>query len=183
MLQDEPEAAGVIAQRLVQDGVDVRTNAAVQRVVKTSNGVWLSFGDDTRVEVSAVLVCVVRRPHVEGLGLVEASVEHGRGGIQVNKHLRASRANIYAAGDCADGYRFTYYAGYQDFMAVRKALLPFNKKSVLERVPWATFTDPEVAHVGLTEEQARCRHGDQVAAETWPMTKTDRWITEGDWDS
>jgi len=180
MLQDEPEAAEVITQRLVQDGVDVRTNAAVQRVEKTANGVRLFLDEDFQVDASAVLVCVGRRPHVEGIGLVEASVEHGRGGIQVNKHLKTNRANIYAAGDCTGGYQFTHYAGYQGFMAVRNAFLPFNKKSVLERVPWATFTDPEVAHVGLTEEQARSRHGNNVAAETWSMAKTDRWITEGD---
>ncbi|RUA21496.1 MAG: hypothetical protein DSY79_05950 [Chloroflexi bacterium] len=65
-------------------------------------------------------------------------------------------------------------------MAVRNAFLPFNKKSVLERVPWATFTDPEVAHVGLTEDQARERHGDKVQAAIWPMDQTDRWVTEGD---
>jgi pyruvate/2-oxoglutarate dehydrogenase complex dihydrolipoamide dehydrogenase (E3) component len=65
-------------------------------------------------------------------------------------------------------------------MAVRNAFLPFNKKSVLERVPWATFTDPEVAHVGLTEEQARERYGEKVQSAMWPMDQTDRWTTEGD---
>lgn len=180
MLQDEPEASEVIAQRLIQDGVDVRTNSAVQSVEKTANGVRLFLGGDTQVDASTVLVCVGRRPHVEGLGLVEASVEHGRLGIQVNKHLKTNRANIYAAGDCTGGYQFTHYAGYQGFMAVRNAFLPFNKKSVLERVPWATFTDPEVAHVGLIEEQARSRHGNNVASETWSMAMTDRWVTEGD---
>lgn len=180
MLQDEPEAAEVIAQRLVQDGVDLRTNFTVQRVEKTANGVRLFLSEGSQVDASAVLVCVGRRPNLDGQGLVEASVEHGRGGIQVNKHLRTNRANIYAAGDCTGGYQFTHYAGYQGFMAVRNAFLSFNKESVLERVPWATFTDPEVAHVGLTEEQARSRHANQVSAETWSMQKTDRWITEGD---
>ena len=167
MLQDEPEAAEVIAQRLVQDGVDLRTNFTVQRVEKTANGVRLFLSEGSQVDASAVLVCVGRRPNLDGQGLVEASVEHGRGGIQVNKHLRTNRANIYAAGDCTGGYQFTHYAGYQGFMAVRNAFLSFNKESVLERVPWATFTDPEVAHVGLTEEQARSRHANQVSAETW----------------
>ena len=180
MLQDEPEASEIVAQRLMQDEVDVRTDAALERVEKTPNGVRLILGGGVQVEADAVLVCVGRRPQVDGLGLDEAQVDYGLGGIQVNKYLRTSRANIYAAGDCTGGYQFTHYAGYQGFMAVRNAFLPFSKRSVLERVPWATFTDPEVAHVGLTEVQARDRHGDKVKAATWPMDQTDRWLTEGD---
>ena len=180
MLQDEPEAAEVIAKRLIQDGVDLRTNAALQRVDRTGNGVRLVLNEDVQVEADKILIAVGRRPRVDGLGLDEAKVNHGRGGIQVNKNLRTSQAAIYAAGDCTGGYQFTHYAGYQGFMAVRNAFLPFNKRSVLERVPWATFTDPEVAHVGLTEEQAKDRHGDNVEAANWPMDQTDRWLTEGD---
>ena len=70
------------------------------------------------------------------------------------EHLRTNQRHIYAAADCVGGYQFTHYAGCQGFMAVRNAILPFNKRSVLEQVPWATFTDPEVAHVGLTKAQA-----------------------------
>ena len=180
MLQDEPEAAEIVAQRLKEDGVDLRVNTALQRVEKTADGVRLLLSDEVQVEVDQVLIAVGRRTQVDGIGLLEAKVEHGRGGIQVNRHLRTTQANIYAAGDCTGGYQFAHYAGYQGFMAVRNAFLPFNKKSVLERVPWATFTDTEVAHVGLTEEQARDRHGDNVQAATWPLDQTDRWVTEGD---
>ncbi|MCH8988426.1 MAG: FAD-dependent oxidoreductase [Chloroflexi bacterium] len=180
MLQDEPEAADVVAQRLTEDGVDLRVDAALERVEKTSVGVRLMLGGGAQVEADAVLVAVGRRPQVDGLGLDEAKVVHGLGGIEVNKNLRTSQANIYAAGDCTGGYQFTHYAGYQGFMAVRNAFLPFNKKSVLEHVPWATFTDPEVAHAGLTEALARERHGGKVLAATWPMDQTDRWLTEGD---
>ena len=180
MLQDEPEAAEMIAQRLKKEGVDLRTNAPLQRVENAASGVRLFLGEDVQVEADKVLIAIGRRPRVDGIGLLEAKVEHGRGGIQVDKHLRTTQANIYAAGDCTGGYQFTHYAGYQGFMAVRNAFLPFNKKSVLERVPWATFTDPEVAHVGLTEAQARDRHGDKVQAATWPLDQTDRWVTEGD---
>lgn len=180
VLQDEPEAAEVVAQKLVQEGVDLKTNAPLQRVEKTANGVRLIFANDVQVDVDRILVSVGRRPVVEDLGLDAADVNHGRGGIQVNKHLRTTQANIYAAGDCTGGYQFTHYAGYKGFMAVRNAFLPFNKKSVLDRVPWATFTDPEVAHVDMTEEQAKERHGDNVQAANWPMDQTDRWITEGD---
>ncbi len=180
MLQDEPEASETLANRLKQDGVNLLTDAAVQRVEKTGNGVRLILNGDAQVEASAVLVCVGRRANIDSLGLLEAQVEHGRGGIQVNQNLRTSQKNIYAAGDCTGGFQFTHYAGYQGLMAVRNAFLPMNKKAVMEKVPWATFTDPEVAHVGLTEAQAREKYGDKACAATWPMDQVDRWITEGD---
>lgn len=180
MLQDEPEASEVLAQRLTEDGVILKVGAAVERVEKSSGGVRLFIAGGQQLEVDAVLVAVGRRPMLDGLGLDQAKVNHSPGGIQVNKNLRTSQANIYAAGDCTGGYQFTHYAGYQGFMAVRNAFLPFNKKSILEQVPWATFTDPEVAHVGLTESQARERHGIKVLAATWPMDQTDRWLTAGD---
>jgi pyruvate/2-oxoglutarate dehydrogenase complex dihydrolipoamide dehydrogenase (E3) component len=112
MLQDEPEAAEVVAQKLVQEGVDLKTNAPLQRVEKTANGVRLILANDVQVDVDRILVSVGRRPVVEDLGLDAADVNHGRGGIQVNKHLRTTQANIYAAGDCTGGYQFTHYAGY-----------------------------------------------------------------------
>jgi len=180
MLQDEPEASEMIAQRLVQEGVDLRTSAGVQRVETVGRGVRLILEGDSQVEADAALVSVGRRPHVDGMGLVAAGVEHSSGGVKVNNHLRTNQKNIYAAGDCTGGYQFTHYAGYQGFMAVRNAFLPFNKRSVLERVPWATFTDPEVAHVGLTEEQARASLGGKFEVNTWQMEQTDRWVTEGD---
>ncbi len=180
MLADEPEAAETLARRLADDGVKLAIGAAVERVEKFPGGVRLLLGGGGPVESDAVLVAVGRRPQVEGLGLDEANVAYGPGGIVVNKNLRTRQKNIFAAGDCTGGNQFTHYAGYQGFMAVRNAFLPFNNKSVLERVPWATFTDPEVAHVGMTESQARERHGGTVQAATWPMDQTDRWLTEGD---
>ena len=180
MLQDEPESADVVAQSLTEDGVNLRVGAAVEQVENTANGVRLLLRVGRQVDADAVLVAVGRQPQVEGLGLNEAGVAYGRSGIEVNKNLRTNQKNIFAAGDCTGGYQFTHYAGYQGFMAVRNAFLPFNKRSVLERVPWATFTDPEVAHVGLSESLARDRHGEKVQAAIWPMDQTDRWLTEGD---
>ena len=180
MLQDEPEASALIAEKLKQEGVNLKVDSLVQRVEKTDSGVRLHLNGDGQVEAGAVLVCVGRRPNIDSLGLLEARVEHGRGGIQVNNNLRTSQKNIFAAGDCTGGYQFTHYAGYQGLMAVRNAFLPFNKKSVLDRVPWATFTNPEVAHVGLTEAQAKERYGDKAESSTLAMEQVDRWVTEGD---
>jgi pyruvate/2-oxoglutarate dehydrogenase complex dihydrolipoamide dehydrogenase (E3) component len=97
----------------------------------------------------------------------------------VNQSLRTSQRHIYAAGDCLGGFQFTHYAGWQGFMAVRNALLPGATKAVLDRVPWTTFTEPEVAHIGLTEQQARDRNGNRVEVTNWPMAQVDRALTDG----
>ena len=180
MLQDEPEAADLVTQRLSDEGVELKIGTAVERVEKMPDGVRLLLAGGEQVEAGRVLLSVGRRPSVDGLGLAEVGFVHSPDGIRVNKNLRANRKNIYAAGDCAGGYQFTHYAGYQGFMAVRNAFLPFNKRAVMERVPWVTFTEPEVAHVGLTESQAVQRYGTKAATATWPLEQTDRWLTEGD---
>jgi len=119
---------------------------------------------------------------VEGLDLEKAGVDYSASGIQVDDHLRTSQRHIYAAGDCTGGYQFTHYAGWQAAMAVRNALLPGASKGVTDLVPWTTFTDPEVAHAGLTEAQAREQFGDAVKTCDWPMAQVDRARTEGDTD-
>ena len=102
-------------------------------------------------------------------------------GIRVDRRLRTNHRHIYAAGDCVGGYQFTHYAAWQGFMAVRNAFLPgFPVRAVLDSVPWATFTDPELAQAGLTESRARGRLGDRVRVCRWPMTKVDRAVTEED---
>jgi pyruvate/2-oxoglutarate dehydrogenase complex dihydrolipoamide dehydrogenase (E3) component len=90
--------------------------------------------------------------------------------------------HIFAAGDVTGGYQFTHFAGWQAFQATRNALLPGSNSGLTDLVPWVTFTDPEVAHVGLTEEQARSKFGESVTVHRWEMTHTDRAICEDDLD-
>ena len=163
MLQDEPEAAEVVAQKLVQDGVDLRTNAPLQQVEKTAKGVRLYLAGDVQVEVDRVLVCVGRRPLVEGLGLDAANVNHGRGGIEVNNHLRTTQANIYAAGDCTRGDQFTHYASYQGFMAVRNDFFPSTRNLYWNEFPgplsptqrWPTSASPKNRQKSAPETRSR----------------------------
>ncbi|MFB3097701.1 MAG: FAD-dependent oxidoreductase, partial [Dehalococcoidia bacterium] len=131
------------------------------------------------VSGDAMLLAVGRRADLSGLELERAGVEYGPNGIRVNQSLRTSQRHIYAAGDCLGGFQFTHYAGWQGFMAVRNALLPGATKAVLDRVPWTTFTEPEVAHIGLTEQQARDRNGNRVEVTNWPMAQVDRALTDG----
>jgi pyruvate/2-oxoglutarate dehydrogenase complex dihydrolipoamide dehydrogenase (E3) component len=128
----------------------------------------------------ALLVAVGRRPNLDGLFLEKAGVKYSKQGIQVDKNLRTSQHHIYAAGDCLGGFQFSHYAGWQGFIAVRNALLPGSSRGITDQVPWTTFTDPEVAHVGMTEEQARQKLGDDVFTTIWPMKSVDRALNEAE---
>ncbi len=166
---DEPEAATAVAESLRRDGVDLRLSAPAQSAESIA-------GD---ADAGAILVAVGRRANVADLDLDAAGIAHDGRGIAVDDYLRTSVRNIYAAGDCAGGYQFTHYAGYQGAMAVRNALLPGRSRARPERIPWATFTDPEVAHAGYTEEQARRRLGGKARVATLPMSQVDRAVTDG----
>lgn len=129
-----------------------------------------------------LLVAAGRRPTVKGLQLEKVGVSYSNKGIEVDDQLRTNIRNIYAAGDVVGGYQFTHFAGWQAFQAVRNALLPGSSSGFTEIVPWVTFTDPEVAHVGMTEPQARAKFGDNIKVSRWEMKKTDRAVCENDSD-
>ncbi len=176
---DEPEASQAVAQVLRRDGIDLRLSSPVESVERSGHGpcVLVSAGG-VSVKGDAVLVAVGRRAKVDRLGLDRAGIEHSPQGITVDDHLRTSVKHVYAAGDCAGGYQFTHYAGFQGAMAVRNVLLPGRSRARPQHPPWATFTDPEVAHSGYTEEQARRRFGDKVRVSILPMAQVDRAVTE-----
>ena len=177
--RDDRAASRVLDEVFEAEGIDLRYNARAERAWQDENGIHLIAGGDELVG-DALLVAVGRRPNVDGLDLEKAGVAYGDKGIQVDDHLRTSQRHIYAAGDSIGRHQFTHYAGWQAVIAARNALLPAASKGIPERVPWTTFTDPEVAHVGLTEAQARARFGDEVKTHEWPMEQVDRARAEGD---
>jgi len=181
LVRDEPAASRVIGQTFAGEGIDVRYKSRATRAWRDADGIHLIAGDDELLG-DALLIATGRRPNVNGLDLERASVAYSAKGIQVDRKLRTSQRNIYAAGDCLGGPQFTHYAGWQAFMAVRNALLPSASSGFPGDVPWTTFTDPEVAHVGMTEAQAREAFGDHVMTCSWPMRQVDRARTEGDSD-
>ena len=177
--RDDPAASRVLGEVFAAEGIDLRYNARAERAWQDEDGIHLVAGGDELVG-DALLVSTGRRPNVDGLDLERAGVAYDDKGIQVNDHLRTSQRHIYAAGDCIGRHQFTHYAGWQAVIAVRNALLPGASKGIPEWVPWTTFTDPEVAHVGLTEAQARARFSDGGKTYQWPMERVDRARAEGD---
>lgn len=176
--QDEPEVSDLIAETLVAEGVEIVLRHPVELVkesagnIVTSSGVQEWSGD-------ALLVAAGRAPNVENLGLENAGVAYSRQGIMVDRYLRTGQSHIYAAGDCTGGPQFTHYAGWQGFMAARNALLPGKSRGIRDAVPWGVFTDPEVAHAGLTEAEARLRCGDNVKVAIRPLQGDDRAVIDG----
>ena len=133
--------------------------------------------------VDAILAATGRAPNVEGLGLETVGVAHDARGILVDDFLRSSNPRIYAAGDCCMKWKFTHAADAAAKIVVQNALFalgPFGRKKLSSlRMPWCTYTDPEVAHVGLYEHEARAR-GQAVDIFEAPIAATNRAVTDGE---
>ncbi len=178
--RDEPEAQGIV--RMVLEREDVRfVQGRADRVAYASGLFTLSVGEES-YPADMLLVAVGRAPNIKGQGLEMAGVTFSEKGISVNEHLQTNVRHIYAAGDCTGGYQFTHFAGWQAFQAARNALLVGSAKGFSDVVPWCTFTDPEVAHVGLTEAQAREKHGEAVRTLHRSASQNDRAVCENDLD-
>jgi len=159
--KDEPEAQVRIHRVLTNEGVQFVQSRAER--VRQEGGVITVQAKEGSVQGDMLLVAVGRAPTTEDLALDKANVVTTPKGIPVNEHLQTNVKHIYAAGDCTpDGHQFSHFAGWQAFQAVRNALLLGSSRGFADLVPWCTFTDPEVAHVGLTEAEAKQRHGSEV---------------------
>jgi len=156
------------------------TGAKVVRVENTGHPVVIyeKDGSQGRAEADALLVAAGRKPNIEGLALDQIGVAADRRGITVNDYLQTSLRHIYAAGDVVGPYQFSHMANYQAIVAVSNAFLPFKKRVNYDAVPWCTFTDPELARSGLTEAEAREKHGSKIRVYRAEYAKLDRARTE-----
>ncbi len=185
LAREDPELTTNLVEMLRKEGVEVELSAEVAAVVASGQFKTVavnSAGVEKTFTAEVVMVASGRTPNVEGLGLSEAGVEYDPvRGIAVNEKLQTSRDNIYAAGDCIGKYAFTHVAEHQASVAVGNALFPFIKRKVdYSVVPWATFTDPELARAGLLEEEARAIYGgDNVVIYRHAFKDVDRAVMEG----
>lgn len=179
--RDEPDLVATLTQRLRDEGVDLRLNVETERVAVAEGG-KIVFGAENGVparwEAEELLVAVGRRPNVEGLGLEEVGVKVGKRGIEVDERMRTTVPSIYAAGDVAGRFLFTHSAAYETVRAIRDAFYP-GKGKVTDFVPWCTFTDPELAHAGLTVAEAEKKHGDDVEVWRMELAHSDRARADG----
>ncbi len=180
--KDEPELVALLTQVLREEGVDLQLGVAVDRVT-VEDGQKVVHGhrgsDEVRFVAEELLVGVGRKPNVEHLGLDAAGVSVGSRGIEVDERMRTNVDSIYAGGDVAGRFLFTHSAGHETVRAVRDMFFP-GKGVVSELVPWCTFTDPELAHVGLTQTEARKIHGDRIRVRRLDLAHSDRARADGE---
>ncbi len=177
---DEPELVAVLDETLRRDGVDIRCNVEVERVT-VANGRKVVHGLESGLSgawaADELLVAVGRVPTLADLGLEALGVATGPRGVIVDDRGRSNIDSVYAAGDVAGRFVFTHSAGYEAVRAVRDAFFP-GKGRVETVIPWCTFTDPELAHVGLTTADARAHYGHGVGVRRLDLAHSDRARTE-----
>lgn len=187
--KEDAEAAEILQQVFIREGIRLILDCEVKRVVKSSEGKTLYFNNKSEEEsivVDEILVGVGRAPNVEGLNLEAAGVEYDRKqGVKVNDYLQTTNSKIYAAGDICMNWKFTHAADAAARIAIKNALFsPFglgrSKLSSLV-IPWVTYTDPEIAHVGLYEWDAQ-EQGIEVETIKILLSKVDRAIADGEED-
>jgi len=174
--RDDPDHAAVVAAALAADGVAIH---AGRKAVTIEPGPRVTLDDGTVIAGSHLLVAVGRKPRTEGYGLEAAGVAVGRNGIAVDARLRTSNKRIFAVGDCRDGPRLTHAAGYDAGIVIRNIAFRLPAKARYGALPAATYTDPEIAQVGLTEAEARARHGAALTVLASDFAHNDRARAEG----
>ncbi len=180
--KDDPEAADVVRQALIRDGVTLAETVTLLRIEKTPQGLAVVLNDgghEKRIEGSHLLVATGRQPVVEALGLEQAGIRYTPKGITVDDRLRTSNRRVFAAGDVIGGPQFTHLAGYHAGIVLRNALFRLPAKVNLRALPWVTYTEPELAQVGLTETAARAQQGDNLRVLRADFADNDRAIAEG----
>lgn len=187
MPNEDRDAADIVEHAIVRDGVKLLCCGKDLHVQKTDAGKRLtvdSHGQQYDVIVDEILVGVGRTPNAEGIGLEAVGVDYDRNGIKVNAKLQTTNPMIYAAGDICSRYKFTHAADAMAQIVIQNALFPhpfgLGYASVESlNMPWCTFTDPEIAHVGMYEKDAK-EKGLEVETYTYKLDEVDRAILDGD---
>lgn len=180
--REDEDAATLLLASLQKDGVNVWLNTALKKIVKKESGKELHLEKDGKwqvLTVDEILVGVGRAPNVEGLDLEKAKIRYSKTGVEVDDHLQTSNSRIYAAGDICQNYKFTHTADAAARIAIQNALFKGRKKLSTLVVPWCTYTDPEIAHVGLYEKDAQ-KQGLEITTFTKPLREVDRAILDGE---
>jgi len=176
--KEDPEAALIVEQQMTADGVTILNNSRAQKVEVIDGKKHLWVGEE-KIIVDEILVSAGRVPSIDSLNLEAAGVEYTQKGLIVNQKLQTSNKCIYGCGDVIGGYQFTHVAAYEAAVVIQNALFFPSAKADYRVIPWATFTEPELAHVGLTEAQGRQRYGNKIEVLKQEFAEVDRAQAEG----
>ena len=176
--KDDPEMTALLLGLIRAEGVEVREGTLVERVEPLMQGVRVHLkaaggGDADYVDASHLLVAAGRRPNIADLNLAAAGIKSGKAGIEVDRGLRTTNKKVFAIGDVAGGLQFTHVANYHAGIVIRRVLFRLPAKAYTRHVPWVTYTEPELAHVGLSEPEALAQNI-KIRVLRWPFHENDR---------
>jgi pyruvate/2-oxoglutarate dehydrogenase complex dihydrolipoamide dehydrogenase (E3) component len=176
--QDDPETAAIVIEQLKSEGVVIAEGAMAEEIRGKAGAIEVVAKGGRVFKGSHLLMAVGRKPNIDRLNLEAAGIETTRRGIKVNASLKTTNSRVYAIGDVAGGLQFTHMAAYHAGLIIRSALFGLPAKMSNAHIPWATYTDPELAQVGLTEAQARAEHGGNLEVVRFHYNHNDRAIAE-----
>jgi len=182
LVREDRDAAGILHDRFTAEGIDLQLGVKILAARQRNGEKFLSLereGKTYEVAVDAILVGVGRTPNTEGLGLETAGVAHDSKGVSVNDSLQTSNPHIYAAGDICSPHKFTHTADAQARILIANALFMGRQKTSALTIPWCTYCDPEIAHVGLYERDAASQ-GIEVTTLTVALDQVDRAVLDGE---
>ena len=173
--REDPELAAIVLARLRVEGVTILEGQAATEVARKGNAIAVKLANGEEIEGTHLLVATGRKPSLEALDLDKAHIAHDRAGVKVTDGLRSTtNSRVYAIGDAAGGPQFTHVAGYHAGLVVRSALFRMPVSVRPEIIPRVTFTDPEIASVGITEVEAEKRFDDRYEVVRFEVNKNDR---------
>lgn len=175
--KEDPDVAKVLSDRLRSEGIEILDRTKAERV-ELREGRKIVHAAGRAIACDAILVAAGRRPVVDDLGLEAVGVAHDAKGITIDANCRTSVSNVWAVGDVAGPYRFTHWAGHQARVVIQNVLFPVKTTFDADNLPWTTFTDPEIARVGLSETEAKRSGVDHVVV-TSDFGHNDRAICDG----
>jgi pyruvate/2-oxoglutarate dehydrogenase complex dihydrolipoamide dehydrogenase (E3) component len=177
--REDPELAAVVTAQLHVEGITLIEGQGVVRLSGGPGAVEVTLADGSQVTGSHILMAVGRKVALDGMNLDAAGIAHTPKGVTVDARLRSSNRRVYAVGDAAGGLQFTHVAGWHAGIVIRQIVLGLPAKADLRAIPRATYTEPELAQVGLTEAEAQKAHGSALTVLRAEFAHNDRALAEG----
>lgn len=182
LINEDRELVDILSEKMRREGLALLVKTKAVKLSGTAGQVVVTVEDEKKlkrdIEAASILIATGRKANTEGLGLEKAGVQFTAKGIITDNRLRTTAPNIYACGDVTGPYQFSHMAEYQARIAVQNAFLPLKKKVDYRQVIWCIFTDPELAHAGLTEDEARKIHGSSIKVYRYDYKDIDRSKTD-----
>lgn len=176
--RDDPEMAAIVLDNLRSEGLEIAEDALAKQISGQAGAITVETQDGRSFTGSHLLVAVGRKANVDKLNLAAAGIETTKTGIKVDVSMKTTNRKVYAIGDVAGGAQFTHVAGYHAGVIIRSALFGMPAKARTDHIPYATYTDPELAQIGPTEAAARAIYGDKLTVVRFDIAHNDRLIAE-----